>query len=300
MNRPALFEVGLRDGLQNESAVVSIENKVELIQKLILAGVNRLELGSFVRADKVPQMADTDALFEMTYKGVLKGAAFYGLIPNEAGFKRAEKSHVKGAAFFSAVTETFNQKNIGMSRDEAFEGASQMVKQAKILGWKTRAYLSTVFACPFEGRVSIAKALPEIERWIGLECDELSLGDTIGFAGPNQVAELLTEIKAQWGLEKIAVHFHDTRGTALVNAVKAYDLGIRIFDASCGGLGGCPFAPGATGNLASEDLIYCFNEMGLDLGIDLEKYSIASLAFHRAIGKIPESRYLRSVMARIK
>lgn len=292
-----IFEVGVRDGLQNEARSVRFDDKIRLAQGLLKAGVMRLELGAFVRPDRVPQMADTERVYEAVKSGALKlgKAKAFALVPNLKGFERALASGARGIAVFTAATESFAKKNIGMSIDESFEVFADIVREAKRAKIEVRGYVSTAFGCPFEGRVAPKKAIAVVERLAKLGVSEISVGDTIGVATPHGVEEVLGPIVKKIGHKtRIAGHFHDTRGTALTNAFAAMQVGVKILDASAGGLGGCPFAPGATGNLATEDLVYLLDGMGIRTGISLEKLSETSLEFARTIGRPLSSRYLQA------
>lgn len=296
-----VFEVGLRDGLQNEPRPVRLENKLEFAQRLIDAGVRRLELGAFVRPDLVPLMADTDQVYAAVRAGKLKlgRAEAYALVPNMKGLERALAAGAKGIAVFTAATESFAKKNIGMSIAESLSVFEEVVREAKRARLDVRGYVSTAFGCPFEGKVSPKKAIAVVERLARLGISEISVGDTIGVATPKGVAEVLGPLVKKIGRKvRIAGHFHDTRGTALANALAAMEVGVEILDSSAGGLGGCPFAPGATGNLATEDLVYMLDGMGIRTGISLDKLATSSLAFSRELGRPLSSRYLQAYAAR--
>jgi len=295
--RVHVFEVGVRDGLQNEARPVTLEDKLFLIRGLLGSGIRECELGAFVRADRVPQMADTEALYARVASGelVLGRAAAFALVPNLKGLERAKAAGVSKIAVFTAATDGFNQKNIGMTVRQSLQGIEEVVHVARSLKMSVRGYVSTAFGCPFEGRVSSAKAMKVIERLWKMGIQEVSIGDTIGVATPGSVEPLVrAAIQAAPSIESIALHFHDTRGTALANALCSLELGIRRFDSSVGGLGGCPFAPGATGNLATEDLVYFLHGMGLRTGIDLEKLCATSVEFSRRIGRPLSSRAVQA------
>jgi hydroxymethylglutaryl-CoA lyase len=293
-----IFEVGPRDGLQNEKTILSLENKIWLIESLSKTGLKDIEGGAFVRPDRVPQMADSEQVFEKLRPS---NANYWFLVPNQKGLERALSKGVKNVAFFTAVSESFNLKNIGMSVNDSFREIEAMMSTAKKEKLKTRGYVSTVWGCPFEGRMSASKALPVLERMAALNVDQVSIGDTIGVANPNAVQDVLKPLllnHSKSSKDLFAVHFHDTRGTALVNAVKALELGISVFDSSIGGLGGCPFAPGAAGNLATEDLLYLFKEMGIDNGIDYRKVCEVGMELSmRMKGKIFTSKALQAFIA---
>jgi hydroxymethylglutaryl-CoA lyase len=302
-----IFEVGPRDGLQNESKILSLAQKIQFIRGLIGAGIRELELGAFVRRDKVPQMADTDLLYEKIRQGELdlKGAHAWALVPNRKGLERALKVDVDHIAVFTAATDSFAQKNIGMSIAQSILEFQAVISDAKKANThkkkiKIRGYVSTAFGCPYEGKVPAKKALKVIEKLFDLGVDQVSIGDTIGMGTPKDVDLIMKPALKSWGAKNVAIHLHDTRGTALANALRAYELGTKNFDSSAGGLGGCPFAPGATGNLATEDLIYMFNGMGVKHGIDLEKLSKTSLELFTIMNRAPSSRYLQAFASQCK
>jgi hydroxymethylglutaryl-CoA lyase len=298
MSKVHLFEMGLRDGLQNESRSVRLEDKVFLAKGLAEAGVREIELGAFVRKDVVPQMADTDALFK-EHAPEFSPARLWALVPNPKGLERAIEAKVKGIAVFTGATESFTQRNIGMSIGESLATFREVIQKAKAQRMIVRGYLSTAFGCPYEGKVSAKRALKGIEQLIELGVFQVSIGDTIGVATPKDVEEVIRPALQQFGDKKIAVHFHDTRGTALANTLRALQLGVKNVDASVGGLGGCPFAPGATGNLATEDLVYMLDGLGASTGIKLEELRKFSLAFHKRIQRPVTSRYLSAYASQL-
>lgn len=272
-SRVTLVEVGLRDGLQNEKSVVTLQNKIELTKRLVEAGSIRLELGAFVRPDRVPQMKDSAELLKYFY-GIRSYSSVREsvLIPNEKGMELASEFPIKEIALFTAASESFNQKNINCSIEGSFLRFEPIVKLAKKKKMKIRGYLSTCFGCPYEGAVDMNKVVQLVSRLLKLGCYEVSIGDTIGVAVPTQIDSLVKKLKAKKiPLSKIAGHFHDTRGTALINIYHAYQLGITTFDSSIGGLGGCPFAPGAAGNVSTEDVVYMFEKMGVTTGLNLDR-----------------------------
>jgi hydroxymethylglutaryl-CoA lyase len=298
-----IFEVGVRDGLQNEARSVRFDDKIRLAQGLLAAGVKRLELGAFVRTDLVPQMADTDRVYEAVRNGTLNlgRAKAFALVPNLKGLERAIASGAKGIAVFTAATESFAKKNIGMSIDESISVFTEVVREAKRAKIEVRGYVSTAFGCPFEGKVAPRKAITVVERLAKLGIPEISVGDTIGVATPKGVVDVMGPLVKKLGRKvRLAGHFHDTRGTALANALAAMEIGVAILDASAGGLGGCPFAPGATGNLATEDLVYMLDGMGIRTGVNLEKLAATSLSFCRTLGRPISSRYLQAYASRVE
>jgi hydroxymethylglutaryl-CoA lyase len=286
-----IVEVGPRDGLQNEATPVPPAARAAFALALAAAGLTDIEVGAFVREDRVPQMAGTAEVLAAIERardehapGTTEGR-FIVLVPNERGLHDALKAGARHVAVFTAVSETFNQRNIGMGVDESLAALSPVVAEARAKGLWVRGYLSTVFGCPYEGRIDAARAAAVAVRLWELGVDELSLGDTIGVATPAGVGEVLGAIGARVPREKIALHMHDTRGTALVNVMAGLLLGVRTFDASAGGLGGCPFAPGATGNAATEDLVYLLHGLGVQTGVEMAKLVAASATMEEALGR---------------
>lgn len=272
-SKVTIVEVGLRDGLQNEKNEVSVLAKIEMAKKLLDAGVKRLELGSFVSSKWVPQMNGSAEVIESIqneFPKLTKAGVFSALVPNEIGMKSALDSKVQEVAVFISASESFSKKNTNCTIAEAFLRAEEVMKLAKQNKVKVRGYLSVCFGCPFEGKVSEAKVLALAKRLYKMGCYEISIGDTIGVAHPAQVKSLFSKLKKSIPAKALAGHFHDTRGTALVNILTAYDLGIRVFDTSIGGLGGCPYAPGSAGNVATEDVVYMFDGMKVSTGIKLD------------------------------
>lgn len=272
----SLVEVGLRDGLQNEKQTIPTSVRVEMAMRLANAGSQRMELGAFVRADKIPQMAGSKEVVQQVLqlqkdKKIAKNVEFSVLVPNEKGMQEALTSGIREIAIFAACSETFSQKNINCSIEESFGRFAPVMALAKKNKIKVRGYLSTCFGCPYEGAVDEKVVVKLAERLHKTGCYEVSIGDTIGVAQPGQVKSIFSKLKKKVPAKKLAGHFHDTRGTALVNIYTAYQLGIKIFDTSLGGLGGCPYAPGAAGNVATEDVVYMFHGMGVQTGIDLQQ-----------------------------
>lgn len=271
-----IIEVGPRDGLQNEKKSLDIPTRVELIKKLAEAGLRRIEVGAFVSPQYVPQMAGSIELVRMISKeqesgSISREAQFSCLVPNVRGMEDALKSGIQEVAIFGACSETFSKKNINCSIAESFIRFRQVMEMAQYHKIRVRGYLSTVFGCPYEGRVAESRVLRLVRAMLKLGVYEVSLGDTIGVATPKQVESLLKKIKRITPLKNVAMHFHDTRGTSLANVYASYKLGVTAFDSSIGGAGGCPYAKGATGNLATEDLVHMLRGMGLSFSIDLEK-----------------------------
>jgi hydroxymethylglutaryl-CoA lyase len=275
-NSVVLVEMGLRDGLQNEKVVLDADTRVEFTKRLIEAGVKRVEIGSFVSPQWVPQMAGTAEVLQKTFALVKMGIIskkieFSVLVPNERGMQDALRAGVKEIAIFAACSESFSLKNINCTIDESFKRFAPVMALAKKHKIKVRGYLSTCFGCPFEGKVPEARVIKLAKRMHKLGVYEISIGDTIGVADVGQVESMFKKLKKEVPVKKLAGHFHDTRGQALANILAAYKLGVNVFDTSLGGLGGCPYAPGATGNVATEDVVYMFHGMGVKTGLSLEK-----------------------------
>lgn len=286
--RVTICETGPRDGLQNEPGLIATDDKVRFCDMLSDAGVPILEFGSFVNPQGVPQMADSDDVYRRMRKD--PGRTYLALVPNERGLDRALAVGVRAISVFTAASEAFAKANIRMSVDESIERFSGVVARAKREGLWVRAAVSTAFGCPFQGEVPVADVVRVSKRLLELGVDEVSVADTIGVATPNQVAELVPALLEIVPLAQFGLHFHDTRGTALANTMAALELGVHIFDTSAGGLGGCPFAPGATGNGATEDLLYVLHAMGVETGIDLGKLRAASRFIAERLGRPLASR----------
>lgn len=269
-----IVEVGPRDGLQNEKISIPTEVKVELIERLAGAGLKVVEAGAFVHPKWVPQMADSADVLQRINRQ--PGVDYPVLVPNGRGLDRAIEAGVDSIAIFTAASETFNQRNINMSIDESFAAFIPVVQRARAEKMKIRGYVSCAFGCPYEGRIDAEKVLEVAARLLDLGCYEVSIGDTIGVGTPLQVQGVINLLLQVVPRNRLAMHFHDTRGTALANTLAALELGISTFDASAGGLGGCPYAPGASGNLATEDLVYMLDGMGIETGVDLDALVAAS------------------------
>ena len=293
-----IFEVGARDGLQNEAQQVPVNTKAWFIDGLAKTGLREIEIGAFVRSDRVPQMADTDELYKMLREGRLlhkSKARAWSLIPNLKGLERAQEAGAKNLAVFIGVTDSFTRANVGKSVAEQLAEFKPMIAQARKAKLTVRGYLSTAFGCPFEGVVAAKKTLTVAGKLFDLGVQQVSIGDTIGVAvprGKGGVDEVVKPALRKWGSKNIALHFHDTRGTALANALRALELGVKTLDSSAGGLGGCPFAPGATGNLATEDLVYMLHQMGVKTGVNLEALCQLSAEMAKRMGRPISSRYL--------
>lgn len=269
-SRVNIVEVGPRDGLQNESTILSTADKLRFIELLFAAGLRTIEATSFVSPKKIPQMQDaSELLTELATKNSAALNSLPCLVPNLEGLKKAIAAGVGHIALFSATSNTFNQKNINATIDQSFERLTPVAKKAKDQGIKIRAYVSTVFGCPYEGKTQLDVLVDVIKKFKDLGADEISLGDTTGIAYPRQVKEVLTVVKNEFSLDNFAMHFHDTYGMALANIAEAYEMGITTFDAAAGGLGGCPYAQGASGNVATEDVVYFFDKMGVPSGVHM-------------------------------
>lgn len=279
----SIFEVSPRDGLQNEAAPIPLEGKLQLLSALVAAGLTRIELTSFVSPRWVPQLADADDLVRAA--SVPANVTLSALVPNAKGFERARSAGLKEIAVFMSASETHNRKNTNKSVTQSLETFEEVILPAREAGLRVRAYVSTVWGCPYEGEIPVGASLSIARRLLKLGCYQVSLGDTIGVGTPLQTRELLKAFLSEFPAEKLALHLHDTRGTALANALVGLDLGLRDFDASVAGIGGCPYAPGAAGNLATEDLVYMLSGMGVATGVDLNLLIEAGRVAETAIGR---------------
>jgi len=282
-DRVSIVEVGPRDGLQNESTTVPTAVKVEFIAKLAAAGLRQIEVTSFVSPKAVPQLAD--AMDVVRQLPAAPGVTFSALVPNAKGLDRAAESGIRRIAVFTAASESFTRKNINMSIDESLAVFAPLVSAAIAEGLTVRGYVSTSFVCPYEGDIAKEKVLDVTRRLLDMGVDEVAVSDTIGAAAPTDVFDTVGFIMKHIPHERMALHFHDTFGTALANVLAGLQLGIATFDAAAGGLGGCPFAPGAAGNLATEDLVYMLHRMGIATGVDLPGLSEASQLISAALKK---------------
>lgn len=290
-----IYEVGARDGLQNEKSVVPTEMKAQFIERLIEAGLGTVELTSFVPPSWIPQLADAPALMERLGR-LGKGAKRPVLVPNERGLDDALAAGVGAVAVFGSATETFARKNLNRSVDESLAMFAPVVSRAREADLWVRGYVSMCFGDPWEGPVPIQQVVDVCRKLIDLGCDQLSLGDTIGVGTPGHVTALLAALDdAGIGVDRIGVHFHDTYGQALSNTVTALGHGVRVVDASTGGLGGCPYAKSATGNLATEDLVWMCRGLGIETGVDLAKLVETSLWMARQLGRPSPSRVVKAL-----
>ncbi len=297
MTPPAvtIVEVGPRDGLQNETAAISTADKVRFVDALSAAGHRVIEVSSFVSPRWVPQMADAAEVFA----GITRraGVRYTALVPNLPGLERAIAAHVSEVAVFAAASETFSARNINQSIDESLHRYTDVIGRALAAGLRVRGYVSCAFGCPFEGPVTPAAVLRVTRALLDLGAYEVAVSDTIGVGHPGQVRELLAFLGGELPFDRLALHFHDTRGTALANVLAGLDAGITTFDAAAGGLGGCPFAPGASGNLATEDLLYMLDGLGVETGVSLAGVAAASEMLAARLDHPLRSRYLQAEQA---
>lgn len=300
-----IVEVGPRDGLQNEDKVLSSTDKIKFIHALANAGLEYIEVAAFVHPKAVPQMANSNEVIEKLYAEAeklknSKGQALTisALVPNMHGLEAASQSGIKRIAVFTAASEEFVKNNINMTIQESLDKFKEVVQNAKAQGMTARAYISTAFDCPYTGKVPVEKVLEVTKELNRLGVDEISIGDTTGAATPKDVNEVLTVLLQEIPKDKIALHFHDTYGTAIANVVEGLRHGITTFDSSAGGLGGCPYAPGASGNLATEDLIYLLEGLGIETGVNQDKLANASEFMQKLLGKKLPSKNLQRLLSK--
>jgi hydroxymethylglutaryl-CoA lyase len=287
-----IVEVGPRDGLQNEAAAIPTADKAAFVDLLSAAGLPVIEVSAFVSPRRVPAMADAADVFAAIARR--PGTRYTALVPNPTGLARAIDAGVREVAIFAAASETFSRRNINQGIDESFVAYAAVCRQAEAAGVRVRGYLSTSFGCPYEGDVPSARVADLAARLRDLGVFEVALGDTIGVAHPGQVWSVLEAVAPRVPVGSIACHFHDTRGTGLANVLAALESGVTVFDASAGGLGGCPFAPGATGNLATEDLVYLLNGLGIATGVSLDGVIAASRFMQPRVGHALPSRVFQA------
>lgn len=291
-----VVEVGPRDGLQNEHVQVPTQQKIQFIQMLADAGLPAVEATSFVSPRAIPQLSDATAV--MTSLVRLPTTSYPVLVPNLKGMERALASGVRAISVFTSASESFTRHNINATIAESLANFRPVVELAMRENIPVRGYISTVFGCPYEGDVAPQQVLSVAQALLEMGIEELSLGDTIGVATPDQVVDVLGLLISNGiAVERLAVHFHDTRGTALANVLMALQMGITIVDAAAGGLGGCPYAPGAAGNLATEDLLYMLHGMGISTGVDLAKVVEATRFIAPVLGHVPTSKYYQAAIA---
>jgi len=292
----SIVEVGARDGLQNEASVIELPVKLAFIDGLLRAGLKRIEAGSFVSPKWVPQMADSAAVFNSLPQN--SGATFSALTPNEKGMLAAIEAGVDEVAVFAAASESFSQRNINCSIEQSLERFEPVFRLARQHNLRVRGYVSCVMGCPYEGAVSPDAVLSVSQTLLDKGCYEISLGDTIGTGTPGQTAHLLGSLLKAIPASKLAVHFHDTYGQALANILVALQHGISVIDSAAGGLGGCPYAAGASGNVATEDVVYMLNGMGIECGVDINALVAASTQIFDHLNHEPASRTMRAILAK--
>jgi hydroxymethylglutaryl-CoA lyase len=287
-----IVEVGPRDGLQNERAAVSTADKIAFVDRLSEAGHQVIEVSAFVSPKWVPQMANASEVFA----GIARrpGTRYTALVPNQKGLERAVAAGVSEVAIFAAASETFSRRNINQSIGESLVTYAAVCADARAAGLRVRGYLSTCFVCPFEGPVDPVRVAEVSGRLLDIGVYEVAISDTIGAATPGDVVRVLGTLSVRLPPHQTALHFHDTRGTALANVLAGLDYGVTTFDSSAGGLGGCPFAPGAAGNLATEDLLFMLNGMGIETGVDINAVAEASRSIETTLDHKLPSRYLQA------
>ncbi|MGH7270785.1 MAG: hydroxymethylglutaryl-CoA lyase [Polyangiaceae bacterium] len=282
-DRVSVVEVSPRDGLQNERAVVPLRGKLRLIDALVEAGLSRVEITSFVSPKWIPQLADADDVAR--HAKAPPGVTFSALCPNIIGLERARAAGLSEIAVFVSASETHNRKNVHKSVADTLAVFGETIASALTAGLRVRGYVSTVWGCPFEGEIDPKHAAGIARKLLDLGCYQISLGDTIGVGTPRQTARILEIMSDVAASDQLAMHMHDTRGTALANVLVGLEMGIRTFDASVGGMGGCPYAPGAAGNLATEDLVFMLHGMGIGTGIDLDRLVLAGRVAESVVGR---------------
>ena len=293
--RVTIVEVGPRDGLQNEAAILPAATKVAFIEALAEAGLPVVEMTAFVSPKWVPQMADAvDVARAVTRR---EGTRYLALVPNRTGLTRAIDAGLREVAIFAAASETFSRRNINQGIDESLAAYADVANEARRNSLRVRGYLSTAFGCPYEGAVAVERVVDVAARLLDIGCDEVAVSDTIGVARPRQVVDVVEAVALRVPRRQVALHFHDTRGTALANVYAALECGIAIFDSSAGGLGGCPYAPGAAGNLSTEDLVYLLDGLGVETGVHIEGVVKASSLIAAHIGHPLPSRYYQAARA---
>lgn len=293
-----IVEMGPRDGLQNEKTSVSVAQRIAFVEALVAAGLTTVEVGAFVSPKAIPQMAGSDQVLRGV--GYIKGAEFHVLVPNEKGYAAARAAGAQVVSVFAAASEGFSRANINCSVAESIERFKPVLARAKADGVRVRGYVSCVLGCPFDGEIK-PKAVAGLAKTLwDLGCYEISLGDTIGVGTPVKAREMLRAVGAEVPTAKLAMHFHDTYGQALANLYAGMEEGVRVIDAAAGGLGGCPYAPGATGNVATEDVVYMLEGMGVKTGVDMDRLLAATNEVARLLGRAPVSRVASALNAKRK
>ena len=297
-NSVRIIEMGPRDGLQNEKTLVSVEARIAFVEALVAAGLSTVEVGAFVSPKAIPQLASSDQVL----RGVrhVKDAEFHVLVPNEKGYDAARTAGAEVVSVFAAASEGFSRANINCSVAESIERFKPVLARAKADGVKVRGYISCVLGCPFDGEI-VPKAVADLARTLwDLGCYEISLGDTIGVGTPLKAKQMLRAVAAEVAADKLAMHFHDTYGQALANLYAGMEEGVRVIDSAAGGLGGCPYAPGATGNVATEDVVYMLEGMGIATGVDMARLVAATNVVSGLIGRPPVSRVAAALNAKAR
>ncbi|MBM3952254.1 MAG: hydroxymethylglutaryl-CoA lyase [Rhodospirillales bacterium] len=295
-NRIKMVEVGPRDGLQNEPRPVSAAVRIELIERLADAGLGAIEAGSFVSPKWVPQMADTDKVFAGLKRRA--GVVYSALVPNLKGLDAALAADVSEIAVFAAASETFSRRNINCSIDESLDRFAEVARAARARGVPVRGYISCVLGCPYEGEIPTEAVARVAVRLMEIGCHEISLGDTIGIGTPGKAQAMIDAVSARVPVAKLAVHFHDTYGQALANILATLEKGVACVDSAVAGLGGCPYAPGASGNVASEDVLYMLDGLGVRTGVNLSKLASAGRFISEVLEREPASRAARALAAK--
>lgn len=290
-----IVEMGPRDGLQNEKTTISVEARIAFVEALVVAGLHTCEVGSFVSPKAIPQMINSDQVLRAANR--LPGE-FHVLVPNEKGYDAAVAAGAKVVSVFASASEGFSRANINCSVDESIERFKPVTARAKADGIKVRGYVSCVLGCPFDGEVKPAAVAKVARQLSDLGCYEISLGDTIGVGTPAKARELLRVVGQEVPVSSLAMHFHDTYGQALANLYAGMEEGVRVIDSAAGGLGGCPYAPGATGNVATEDVVYMLEGMGIATGVDMQKLLAATNQVSSLIGRPPVSRVATALNAK--
>lgn len=287
-----VVEVGPRDGLQNEAARIGTNDKIAFVDRLSASGLREIEVSAFVSPTWIPQLSDAEAVFAAITRR--EGTRYSALVPNMTGLDRATAAGVTDVAIFAAASETFSRRNTSRSVDASFKIYGEVTTAALAAGLRVRGYLSTAFGCPFEGAISPNRVVTLARQMLDLGVYEVAVSDTIGVAHPGQVRALLAMLLTAVPPTRVALHFHDTRGMAVANVLAALDFDIRTFDASAGGLGGCPYAPRATGNLATEDLLFMLHGLGIETGVSVDTVSDAAMALAPRLGHLLPSRYTQA------
>jgi len=294
-DRISVVEVGPRDGLQNEAVPLSVDIRIDFIERLAAAGLRRIEIGSFVSPRRIPQMSGTAELVGRLPHA--DGVRYAVLVPNEAGMQAAAGLPIQEIAVFASASEAFSRGNINCSIAESIERFAPVVQMAAQRSIPVRGYVSCVLGCPYEGAVPVASVVEVSRRLAGLGCYELSLGDTIGVGTPGAARDMIRAVASELPVERLAVHFHDTRGQALANILASIEAGIRTVDSSVAGLGGCPYAPGASGNVSTEDLVYMLDGLGFETGVDLQRAAAAGAFIAAQLGRPTLSKVAAAMTA---